>query len=253
MSRISIKEFESLHGEEEARYPKSIADRAVEAWMIEFDDPEQLCGPFAEKYGLATIVDHRKMPSITTESKMYNDFVESQAMSAFNNYPLDVMRKAGIPNSQEYVLARYRKGTLEAVSIDDVKDSIHVMTPNILAGSRTLENPHAVRANYGKTTLTGLDVIRVMREMVSTMDKADVLAMLDKIEGKIGDNIASFMAHDWDSSVTIERPYTLSITGTDDASWGKVFGSVTEAQECLAVIEKSRSLDFVREQLKFTN
>lgn len=251
MTRISLNQFEEYFGADKANYPRRLADNSIEAHMIEFDNPEFLGGPFAEKYGLATIMDCRNSTSLKTETQLYNDFVERQSVYVFN-YPREILRKSGFSEVQEYLLCHFRRGTNEPVK-EKEPDTFHVMAMNTLEGSRTLAHPYLTKTACSNSQLNGTDLIKVFKTMVENMEQSAVLAMLDQVEKKIKNSIAGFMFQDFETTPSIERPYLLTITGNDDSSWGKVFESVEEAQSCLANIEKGRTLGAIYEHLKSTN
>lgn len=254
MTRMTLQEFKTVA---DASYPIRISQRkgVVSAFMIEFSEPDFLGGPFHEKYGLITIVDHRliKYPKpLLTETETFNRHRE-YLISRSRNFPRTLKESAGIPNDQEIISGKHHSMTLEPVSGEISAHFKSFSTANTLPNSETLKHPFLVSRMYEQSSLDVSDMIKLMRVMLTAMPTDAALSTLDEVEKKIENEIAAYVKFEFGAVPTIEEPWTLTVHGNDDASYTKRFPNCESALAFADEIEMNSTADFVRNKMCFTN
>lgn len=255
MARLTMEEFE---GHEDSRWAKELASRQgiVAAFMVEFTEAGFLGGPFAEKYALVTIRDHTNRPGpspLKTETQIYND-VRKMAANSLSKFPRQIAQRAGVESEQEYISGRHYIETGAPAPIDESnKVSRFFMTRNTLGGSATLDHPHLQVSQNGRSDVDALDVVRIAREMAYCMSKEDLIEALNEIERKIEAQMKFYLDYEARSEPSIEKPFQLTLHGNDDSSWSRVFATLDEALVFADEIEANADVQFVNDQLSFTN
>jgi hypothetical protein len=237
MTRLTLEEYRRNH--DDAAWPETIATRpdVVEAFMIEFANPSFLCGPFGGSYGLVTIRDARKGPNrLYTETETYNRF-RTYTANNLANMPRAKNDNAGLTPVHQYLMGRHRTDTLEPAHMDDHAGTQLFSTRNTLERSATLDHPFLQIFDGTSFEIDGLDMLRLFRRMVESLPKDEVIRRITETETKIEARLESFLAHDADSTPTIEKPFLLTLSGNDDSSWGKVFESLELAMEFAEKLE----------------
>jgi hypothetical protein len=253
MTRLTINEFRQEHTDGDWAARLASGPNVIEAFMLEFDNPQFLAGPFGGSYGLVTIKDARNGPNkLYTETETYNRFRTYVANNLYN-MPRSKDDQAGLTTTHEYLTGRHRVGSLEPVDIEDRRDSQYFSTRNTLHGSSTLDHPHLKIASYSSGEIDGLDMLRLFRRMSETLPMDEVIKRISAAEAKIEKELQSYREHSADSTPTIEKPILLTLHGNDDSTWGKVFANVELAREYAVELEASSKAGFTYPQMNFTN
>nr|WP_250808427.1 hypothetical protein [Neorhizobium tomejilense] len=237
MTRLTIDEYKLEH--DDSRWPETIAQRpdVLAAFMIEFDKPDFLCGPFGGSFGLVTIRDARKGPNrLYTETETYNRVRTSRANSLYH-MPWVNNAQAGLTRNHEYISGWHDKETFEPVSGENRQGSIFFMTRNTLPGSATLDHPHLEITQNSSFEIDGLDMLRLFKHMAQELPPEEVIRRLGEAEAKIEQSIQAYLENEADSTPTVERPILLTLQGNDDSSWGKTFATLELALEYVDEIE----------------
>jgi hypothetical protein len=253
MTRMSLEDYRLNY--EDHKYPVSIASDpdVIDAFMIEFDQPAFLAGPFGGKFGLLTIRDKRKgTRELKTQTEHFNSMRAYFANSIYN-MPHAKDGQACITTDHEYLMGRYHKETYQPAPMEDKTAKLFFMTKNTLPGSSTLEHPFLERRLANDSTVDGLDMLRLFKSMIETLSPEEILKRIEQSELKIQNRLATYLAHEADAVPTIERPISLCLQGNDDSSWSKVFATIDEAFAYADEIELSARKAGLPKGLMFTN
>jgi hypothetical protein len=253
MTRLTLAEYKLEH--EDAAWPSSLASRpdVIHAFMLEFDNPSFLAGPFGGSFGLVTIKDARRGPNrLYTETETYNRY-RTYAANNLYNMPWAKDGQAGLTTTHEYLRGRHRADTLEPVPITEAQGNLYFGTRNTFPGSSTLNHPFLEVTLNSSAEIDGLDMLRLFKRMAETLSPEEVIKRIEDAEAKIEKSLRSYIEHSADSTPTIERPFLLSLHGNDDSSWGKAFPSVELALEYADELEASSKASFSYPTMNFTN
>ncbi len=253
MTRLTIEEFQEECGPDNWSLHISSRPGVLAAFMLEFDNPGFLAGPFGGKYGLVTITDTRKGPNkLCTQTEAYNRF-RSYAANNLRNMPHARNDQAGLTTTHEYLSGRYDKNTMEPVPEDVRDNSIFFMTRNTLPGSATLDHPHLTISKGSSSEIDGLDMLRLFKRMTAELPAEEIIRRISEAEAKIEKSIQSYLDNDADSTPTVERPILLTLRGNDDSSWGKAFANIEDAMSYADELEASAMANFQYPSMNFTN
>jgi hypothetical protein len=241
----------------DASYPVRISEAkgVVAAFMMEFSEPDFLSGPFAEKFGLITIVDHRliKYPNpILTETETYNRD-RSYMVSRASLFPRALLIAAGLESDYENLSGKYHAETMEPLPWE-VKEQFKLFsTSNTLLGSKTLDHPFLSAKTYDRSSVDVMDMIKIMRHMITKMSQEDALATLAAAELKVENELSTYLTYEFRSTPTVEEPFTLRVQGNDDMSYTLRFPSLEAAVLFAEKLELNATAEFVQSHMCFTN
>lgn len=255
MNMKSISDFikENVDSENLHDYLYSFLDdkKVIQSFMLEFDEPSFLAGPYGGKYGLILIQDHRLgSKKLLPEVTLYNKWAECVSANLYN-IPYHILKDMGL-DSKEYISGYYDQVTCSPIKSEDYNPEIHycMFEENIDPNSESLKHPFLEKHTCAPGKMNPIELISAFELMLKKDGIEKTLLSLSQMKKKIQDDINRFERR---SCVSIEKPFYLRVIGTDDSSWGASFKTLQELDFVLTKIKESPNFNTVHTFLDFTN
>lgn len=255
MNIKSISEFiqENKPSENLNKYLHSFIDdkKVIQSYMLEFQNPYFLAGAYGDKYGLVLIQDHRLGDKkLLPEIALYKQWVE-YAMSSKYNLPYYISEELNM-DSREYISGYYDQETGEPVKDENFIPNKHysMFEENIDSKSESLNHPFLEKHICAPGRMTILELLSAFEIMIKKDGVETTLKHISDMKDKIESTMNRFERR---SCISIEKPFYLSVIGTDDASWGASFSSLEDLNLVFNEIKNNPNSDTVHRYLDFTN
>lgn len=219
-------------------------------FFLEFENPEFLCAPYAEKYAYISITNenhgHEKLKS---EIENYNDWIK-YCNSCIYNLAYPIQQAINKLPSYEYISGRYDATTGEPVPSTRTTNYSFFFEENTDSKSSTLNHPYLEKHICSCETYSQFELMTAIQVLLEEKTPEEVNSLLKKSQEKIKQEISNFERI---SDISYDRPYSLHISGTDDTSYGATFSSMKELNEVLEKIKQKPTIDTVNQYLEYTN
>lgn len=255
MNMKSISDFvkendcsENLHD-----YIYSFLDdkKVIQSFMLEFDEPSFLAGPYGDKYGLILIKDHRLgSQKLLPEITLYNKWADRLSANLYN-IPHHILEELEL-GSKEYISGYYDQTTGSPITSDDYNSDLHycMFEENIDPDSESLKHPFLKKHVCAPGKFNPVELISAFELMLKKDGVEKTLLSLAEMKKKIQEGVNRFERR---SCVSIEKPLYLSVVGTDDSSWGASFKNLQDLDFVSTKIKESPNFNTVHKFLDFTN
>lgn len=255
MNMKSVTDFlkESNDTESLKDYLSSFLDdkKVIDSFMLEFQNPYFLAGPYDQKYGLVLIQDHRLgNKKLLPEIAHYKKWVD-YCMTNRYNLPHYLVKELNL-ESREYFAGYYDQESGSPIKDDDYVSGVHysMFEENVDPESESLNHPFIKKHVCSPGNFNALELLSAFEIMIEKDGIEKTLQHIASMKEKIQTDISRFERR---SCVSIEKPFYLHLAGTDDASWGASFKKLEDLNIVLSEIKKNPSSQTVHKYLDFTN